>query len=341
LARLCCAVEAAYANTPLYLRAFLLGLPGFFACQLPLRPHNRHIQEHAIFLGLDCGGSSTRALALDGSGAVLFRGQAGPANLASTPKEQLRENVSKALMGCASPTAICGCFAGMLVEEQRTWAEQLLKDLYPKSQVRVEPDFAAALAASPDGTDVCVIAGTGSLVCSRPTGELAKSGGRGFVLGDYCSAFRFGRAYLQAFLETRDAELEPAILDIFGVSAEPELIAAVYGNGPIAPLLARLAKPFSKCATNGMHFAVQFLSTEMERLARIASHHLLEHHPAVPTPKFCLAGGLWQASSVFETTFSEKLRALSGNYKVEVARIRRTPVEGAAILAKGLISHEH
>src|SRR5579885_573467 len=116
----------------------------------------------AVFVGLDCGGSSTRVLAIDENGKPLFRGQSGPANLLSTPKALILKNLQAATRKCPPPVSVCGCFAGLVDDAVRKQANQLLKQVFPSvKKIRSEADYVAALAACGAETDVCVIAGTG------------------------------------------------------------------------------------------------------------------------------------------------------------------------------------
>src|SRR2546421_6381610 len=188
-----------------------------------------------LFLGLDCGGSSTRALVQDSEGNTVFRGEAGPANLSTTPNDELQANLSKALLNAPQPNFACACFAGLATEDDRQRATNILAQLFPKATLRIERDYPAAFAASPEGTDVCVIAGTGSLVCSRaqnpnaesspnaerrmPNAEFEKSGGNGYVLGDDGSAFQYGRALLRHHIDLDKLnEIADALTEIFGAS---------------------------------------------------------------------------------------------------------------------------
>ena len=125
----------------------------------------------AVFLGLDCGGSSCRAVAVNTSGAILHQGQAGPANLANTPPGRLQNHLYRATENSPAPDFVCGCFAGLLTADDRSRANDILARTFPSAKVRSEPDYYAALMASEDA-DVCVVAGTGSVVCSLVNGKL-------------------------------------------------------------------------------------------------------------------------------------------------------------------------
>src|SRR5436309_909319 len=108
----------------------------------------------SVFVGLDCGGSSSRVLAIDDSGKAVFRGHGGPANLLSTPKASVLCNLKAATAGCPRPESVCGCFAGLVDEELRQRALDDLRRLFPRAKLfRAEPDYVAALAACGPGTD--------------------------------------------------------------------------------------------------------------------------------------------------------------------------------------------
>lgn len=265
----------------------------------------------------------------------MFRGQSGAANVASTPEQEFVSNIEKALNGCPPPNAACLCLAGLLTDTDRSHAKTLFDAILPKARLRFEPDYAAALAASPDGTDICVIAGTGSLVCSKMNGGFAKSGGRGFVLGDYGSAYRYGREIVRYFMEqSRLQEIGAELQKAFGSENESEIISSLYRRGPIAGKLARFAPQFAKATANNEPFALDFLITETDRLANSVLSHAEKHLPNHRAIQICLAGGLWQVSPIFESALSERLDQLAIGRSLSLVRLRRAPVEGAVMLAR-------
>ena len=82
-----------------------------------------------VYVGLDCGGSSCRALGVTATGDVVHQGQAGPANILSTPRGRLKENLRRALEGCPPADVVCGCFAGLLTQADRDLAHHMLEDV--------------------------------------------------------------------------------------------------------------------------------------------------------------------------------------------------------------------
>lgn len=290
----------------------------------------------SVFVGLDCGGSSSRVLAVDDQGDVLFQGHSGAANLVSTPESRLRRNLQHATRDCPPARFVCGCFAGLVSEDVRIRGELLLRDLFPDAVVRAEPDYTAAFYACPSGTNICVISGTGSLVCSRHEGRMVKGGGRGYLLGDQGSGFHYGREALVAFLDdphgTSDG-LRAAVVDAFGSDQESVIVPTVYRSNP-ATLLAKLAKAVGSDAKNGLAYATKIVDRNSLALAEVVGQHIQRYHADRKTINLCLAGGLWKSSPVFRDVFAEKIALVVPDTEFVVARILRPPLVGAVELAK-------
>ncbi len=291
-----------------------------------------------IFVGLDCGGSTSRALAVDENGEPVFRGQSGPANLLSTPQEVIVRNLRRATEGCPPATAVCGAFAGLVGTVQRELAEGLLHELFPGAIVLGVADYAAAHAAAATGTHVTVIAGTGSLVCGYDAeGTLVKMGGRGYLLGDEGSGYRFGHAALVHFLRrpaARSALLQDAVEKTFGTRDDAAIVSAVYQAASPQPLLARILPAFAIDLEAGDPYAEAFAQAELAELAELVATHVETHVFDVPTVRIALAGGVWSASGRFERIFQQALEDRLPERRIEIDRIVRPPVQGAVALAK-------
>jgi glucosamine kinase len=292
-----------------------------------------------IFLGLDCGGSSSRAMALDQAGQVIHQGQAGSANLVSTPERRLRSNLLQATRECPEADFICGCFAGLMTQQDRSRAEGYLASIFPMAKVHAEPDFAAAFSASESGTDICVIAGTGSLVCSRINGRMIKSGGRGFILGDEGSAYQVGKeALLHYFLKPDDVSdsFREMLVKQFDATDEPTIISRLYQLPSPQSALAKLAKALAHDAKESRPYAIAIVDHQMTSLSRVVARHALRHFGTSTELKLTLAGGLWQNAPQFRDAFNQRLQENLPTMNLEVHRIVKPPVYGAVMLAKEL-----
>jgi N-acetylglucosamine kinase-like BadF-type ATPase len=291
----------------------------------------------AVFVGLDCGGSSSRVLAVDSEGNVVFQGQSGAANLASTPDARLRRNLANATDGCPHADYVCGCFAGLVSDELRVRGEEILKQLFPRSCARAEPDYTAALYASPEGTDICVIAGTGSLVCSRSDGEIVKSGGRGYILGDFGSGYQYGRDALLHYLDNpakSSPGLRSAIMEVFGTLQEGSIVAQVYKSPTPAMTLGKISKALALDAKAGEAYALASVDSNTARLAGVVADHAARYHEEQEELGVSITGGVWKSASVIREQFELHVRQLLPRQHVFVQRVTRPPLYGAVELAK-------
>ena len=290
-----------------------------------------------VFLGLDCGGSSTRALAVSAEGTVVGQGSSGAANILTTPEHRLRRNLAMAVKTCPEPTHVCGCFAGLVNEEARLRAIDFLKELYPNAVLRAEPDYVAAFYAASTNTDLCVIAGTGSLVCSRVDGAMVRSGGRGYMIGDQGSGYQYGRDALIAYLDDpshASTALRDAVLDVFESDDEAVIISKLYRSATPATVVGKLVKALGSDAAAGAAYATKSLRSNSACLASVTQRHILKHHADRTELSICLAGGIWKAGQLFQREFEQQLSNLMPSVSVKIARINKPPIHGAVELAR-------
>ncbi|MCH8273295.1 MAG: hypothetical protein IH851_00695, partial [Armatimonadetes bacterium] len=217
----------------------------------------------------------------------------------------------------------------------------LLHDLFPRSTVAAVPDFEAALVACGPGIDVCVLAGTGSFVCSfGPDGIVHRSGGKGHLLGDEGSAFQYGREALQHFLEAPPDDvsetLRLSVLEGFGSMRKPEVTAALHAVPDPARLLASLAPAFAADAEAEAVYALRALRIHPGKLAHQVSMHLRQHHPNLIRPRIGCQGGLWR-HAIYRDAFAQQLGFWCRAEELEAEFDLPAPVHGAAEIAGRLI----
>lgn len=292
-----------------------------------------------VYLGLDCGGSSCRALALDDGDEPVFLAQGGSANLLSTRPQTLHRSLERALTGVPEVDIVCACFAGLINAEQRDRALELIKEFLPAPRVVVEPDYAAALRACVEGTEVCIIAGTGSIVCSRSEGALRKSGGGGWLLGDEGSGFRYGRRALLAYVREPSSVSErtrDAVDRIFQTADPSEVVAKVYQSPAPGALVASLAASLFRDADTRLPYAINGIAEETKALAEIVFRHIERYPPRKLT--FGLAGSVWKKGLVRDA-FVASLQAMV-KAEISIAKSEMPPVRGAALLARDYFNGE-
>jgi N-acetylglucosamine kinase-like BadF-type ATPase len=290
------------------------------------------------YLGIDCGGTACRALVLNEAGETVFLGHGGAANVASTPDPTIRRSLRRALNEHPPIDAVCACFAGLVSKELREYASELLEWLLPGVPARLEPDYAAALTASPEGTHCVLIAGTGSCICSRVNGEFVRTGGGGYLLGDECSGYQFGRAALREFIRRPDSiseDMRTLLTKKFDSTDPGTVLTMIYNTEVPATLIASFAAPFFGDAEKGKTYALETIYEQTKLLAELVSQHLQTHHPGVKEPGISLAGRVWK-HKISRHAFAESMGGLG--YKVNLLRSQVPPVRGAALLAMEMSS---
>lgn len=194
----------------------------------------------SFVVGVDAGGTSTRALAVASDGTVLGSGRSGGANPNSHPPAIATTHLAEAIGECLEgldPQDANACVIGMAgsskltdpgVAElfEATWARLGLSDVLVLTDAEVA--FASATSAA-DGT--VLIAGTGSIAGRiRKRRMVSTVGGYGWLLGDEGSAFWLGREAVRATLAALGGtdELGPlatAVLAEAGIETPDRLLA--------------------------------------------------------------------------------------------------------------------
>ncbi|MCI2422607.1 ATPase [Saccharopolyspora sp. K220] len=267
-----------------------------------------HRDEAPLVLGLDIGGTSSRALISDLSGTVLGSGEAAGGNPNSHPADQAVQQIAEAARTAlrdVDPAAVRNCVVGMAGVSKM--ADPQFAELFDRAWSRLGlhcpkhaiSDCEVAFAAGtpePDGT--VLIAGTGAIAARIEQHRMTTIvGGHGWLLGDEGSAFWLGREAVRAALRELDrgeplhgltAAVRDRLLPDVPDAQRRKLISAVNAAPPIR--LAELAP------------LVTSASDETARdIVRRAAHLLAETAAATrtggDTSPIVLAGGLVAAGN--------------------------------------------
>ncbi|MGK5441523.1 N-acetylglucosamine kinase [Micromonospora sp. URMC 105] len=265
-----------------------------------------------VVVGLDVGGTSTRAAAFTLAGERLGTGRGGGGNPTSHGAERAAGELLTALTGALTgvdPTRVRAGTIGLAGAARlladpagraafdRAWAEAGLRCPYA-----VHGDALVAYAsgtAAPDGT--VLIAGTGAIAAQVRDLRLDRvADGHGWLLGDAGSGFWLGREAVRRLLATLDSAAAPdrlgrrLLTELLG-SAEvatrtrdtvDALVQAVTTRPPVE--LARLAPLVVTAAVEGEPEAVALLDAAAAHLVDSAARI----RPAEAVTPIVLGGGL-------------------------------------------------
>ena len=170
--------------------------------------------EAPLVLGLDIGGSSSRARLSEG-GHIVSEASAPGANVALIDPEVVEERLTSLIeqLGSPHPASCCAGAAGAEVPAGRRRLEQLLARLLPDARVLVVHDTRLILAAAGLDVGIALIAGTGSVAYARnQNGDEARAGGWGWMLGDEGSGTWIVREALRELMRRREEGVQLSVL---------------------------------------------------------------------------------------------------------------------------------
>jgi len=197
------------------------------------------------YLGVDGGGSKTRFLLLDETGAVLASHTEGPAYHVEIGAEALRAMLAQGIsttlrQGGVTASHLTFAFLGLPAYGEDRSAVPLL-DAAPCSALhsaryRVGNDMVCGWAGALAGEDgINVVAGTGSIAYGEYQGRGARAGGWGELFSDEGSAYWVAREGLRLFSRMSDGRatrgpLYERVRSHFALQDDLDLCGALYGK---------------------------------------------------------------------------------------------------------------
>lgn len=295
-----------------------------------------------VAAGLDGGGSTLRLLAVNESGEVVHESRSGSASWAHTPRDVFLSHLAEVFDQAPFPDALYGCFAGVLTAEDRKECAEVLASVSGAKVVAVAPDYAAGLAACPENALCLVIAGTGSLVCSRTPFGIVRTSGGGPLLGDEGSVYSLTRALLAKMLRTPADWPEgwwARVNSAFEAETPDTVLRAFYRHEDRARRSCSLVDLFNEDDPR----LNLILEQQIEGLAKLVCDHLVQHGDHHGGP-IMVMGGLWGALPSARHLFERQIARMSPSLGLfqdrqspSVDVLTEEPVAGAVKMAWGLL----
>ncbi len=172
------------------------------------------METKKIWVSVDGGGTKTRICACDRQGRKLYDDSFGYSNYKSSGLETVSKTLHEAFdqmmtfLGCTKEEivgivmAIAGCDTQ---RDKQIYKNIMLQKGFDESKLFVCNDTEAIFRALSDDDGVCVVAGTGSIVCAYDAlGLKARVGGWGCPLSDYGSGYWIGAQILKKVIRWYD-----------------------------------------------------------------------------------------------------------------------------------------
>ena len=294
-----------------------------------------------VVVGIDAGGTKTRAFAVDRDGEVVGRGAGGGANLLASPDPQgsIGAALAEALAG-REAVAIVLSAAGGDRKADRERGRDLLSRVAPAgARILVTHDALAALyAGNPAGCGVVLISGTGSIAYGRNgEGDERRAGGWGWLAGDEGSAVWCGLEALRAVAHAVDGRgaatrLTELLFEELHVREFADVLPQLYGRPHPAPATIAATRALALASAEGDAIATAILQRGAVALARAASVVALTL--GLPGGPLYLSGGAFDSLPVLQRLL--RLELLGALPQASVEPVREEPAMGAARMAMEL-----
>jgi glucosamine kinase len=211
-----------------------------------------------MFLAVDAGGTSTRAVLIDPLGRTYGYGRAGGGNPTAAGIRPAAEAIGfaaeRAIRDLAGPGRPALALIAMAGEKTADFRQQVLGRLAALgvSEVVLYPDLLGIFhSGTPARDGFAVIAGTGAVAARIRGGRLDRVvGGKGWLLGDAGSGFWIGHAVARAVVAALDGQgqrtaLTALVLEKLGIEADTgtqagraealrRVVSAVYARSPVS-----------------------------------------------------------------------------------------------------------
>ena len=298
-------------------------------------------------LGFDGGGTKTECVLMDEAREVRARGLSGPSNpmrvgfggALAAVCEAGRTAIQNANLSVGDVSVVCAGLAGTAQPESQRKMMRLLAEEFPGKLVQVCTDLDLTLETTGDGPAIVLIAGTGSAAVGRdPTGQIARVGGHGPLLGDEGSAYDVGRRAAIAALREADrgrpdSELAEKILRELRLADWEDFHLRVYSVPD--EVFPRIFPVVTAAADEGNAAAQALLQDAAKELAGLVAD-LLERLE-LKSEKLLLvkSGGMVGRSVYFDRLLDERLRSAAPH--AEFGALMISAAEAAARVAVRLL----
>ena len=292
----------------------------------------------SAYVGIDGGGTKTQVLVMTEQctatavGASSNPNVVGWANAEQVILALIADCLNELHLSSADVAALSVCMSGVDRIDESTRLRNTFQRQFAQAWIEVKNDALAALAAGTKGKPgVVLIAGTGSIAVGEShTGQTARAGGYGYLLGDEGSGFTIGRAGLLAAIQGAEGRAQKTLLwdraaAVYSITHPNALIPVVYRSEKPVNTVAEFAKEVVSLAHQDAvaNDIIRNVIAEYSQLIHSVMNALDRLHGCTVV----LAGGLFTNSAVL----AERLKVAEPQLRFEV--LSQSAASGATLRA--------
>jgi N-acetylglucosamine kinase-like BadF-type ATPase len=298
-------------------------------------------------IGVDGGGTKTTSAVVDENLRELGEGTTGPANGRSFGTDKASANIAESIAGAVQAAgislgevgAICMCLAGFDTDLDLPVPQGAIRSLGYTGPAIMENDVVGAWAgATGVAPGVVVIAGTGATALGmNARGELWRTDGWDYILGDAGSGYAVGQAGIRTAMKALDGRVGPTELvrqlaETYGVHNAEEMRRLVDNSAHFGKFeIARFAVGVAAAAEAGDAAAQSILEQAGRDLAENAIGVIRELGMAQETFPISTVGGMFKSEQWVVPPFRQAVVQFAPGAAFQP--LLHPPHIGAAILA--------
>jgi N-acetylglucosamine kinase-like BadF-type ATPase len=303
-----------------------------------------------LVIGVDGGGTTTRAAIMDERQRVVAEGHAGPSNPLRvgivSAASAVREAIDKACSGAGIQRSdILAAAIGLAGVRRIDLRDRMLEALTHSlsiHHIEVVTDGDIALYGATGGRPgLVVIAGTGSICCGMNShGKRLCAGGWGPIVGDEGAGSWIARKALQAVARATDergpkTSLTPKACDYFRVATPEDLSTAIYAPTMSNDRLAGFGKFVVQAAREGDEIAGGIIAAAGKELGLAACAVIRRLRMQRERFPVACVGGVFSAGELVREPLRREILRIAR--KAELTEPVYSPVIAAARMARGLL----
>jgi N-acetylglucosamine kinase-like BadF-type ATPase len=296
-----------------------------------------------IIIGIDGGGTKTKAAALDESGKLVAQSESGSMNYNFLPMSECVSNVCEAIRGLAldKDCRIAACAVGdaSIDDEVVHTMSGIFTNEFRKQAgfandvpILLKSDVFMSLYGLTEGKPgVLIISGTGSMGMGiNKQGGIVTAGGWGRPGTDKGSGYDIAVTALSAVFDEADGTAPPTnltakALKFFNVNKPRELIGIFNDDSCGRSDIAAFAPIVDKCAKENDSKALEVINAAADSLAAYAC--ALIKRIEYPACRVGMYGGVFQHNIEIQTRFKETIHR---EFPQAVVKFPEIPPEIAA-----------
>lgn len=312
---------------------------------------NRYSAHKQLLLGVDGGGTKTRAVIVDSQERVLGEGIAGPSNPLrvgiATAAAAIKEAIDKACEAGGVERAEIEAaqigLAGVRRGDLRGRMREALNNLGMRALEVVTDADIALFGATEGGAGLVVIAGTGSICCgTNARGKHLCAGGWGPLAGDEGSGSWIARRALQAVAQASDGRgratgLTQAALAYFNAATLDELAMTIYDPSMTNDRIAGLCRHVIEAAQAGDDIAHEIVLAAGRELGTAAAAVIRNLRMGQEKFQVAYVGGVFAAGDLVLNPLREEVARVAP--AAFLAPPRLPPAIAAARMAREQLQH--